>query len=107
VSVNNKQHESQEEPEAAYYLGFMYMHGLGFVQDTSEAFTHFSVASNLGSMKAKCSLAFLYEHGTGCQKDLVKARMLYEQAAGGGHIGAQFGLAFLAISLDQYKDALI
>ncbi len=98
---------SSKHHEAAYYLGFMHMNGLGCVQDEGEAFQYFRHASALGSIKAKCSLAFLHEHGKGCQKDPLKAWMLYEQAASGGHLGAQFGLACLAISLKQYKDALV
>jgi uncharacterized protein len=95
----------KNHPEANYYLGFMHYNGIGFAIDYNEATRFLTTASQLGSLKGKCSLAWMFAAGQGCQQNNERARQLYRQAADGGHVGAQFGLACLSLTTNRFDDA--
>ena len=75
---------------SGYYLGLLYLKGLGVEQDYTQAARLFeSIASSenksaTGVVDAMFELARLYEHGLGVELDLDRAIALYEEAAKNG-----------------------
>ena len=77
---------------AAFFLGYMYAHGLGVSQDYAKARELYKESVAEGHSGAQNNLAVLYEGGLGGEQDYAKARELYEQAAAQGIVRAYYHL---------------
>lgn len=83
--------------EAAFGLGFIYLHGVGedggaVAADPTAAAKWLAVAADAGYPEAQAALSRLYAEGRGVDKDSAKALALAEAAAKRGHPSAQFDL---------------
>jgi|GEM_PF-2609760 len=75
--------------EAQYRLGYLYLNGLGVVQDLLEASKWLVRASDQGHAGAQNDLATLYLNGQGgIERNLAMALGLYRLAAAQGHPAA-------------------
>jgi uncharacterized protein len=84
---------AQNNPNAAFYLGYLYEHGKFVPQDYGLAFQNCEIATRLHYPPAENNLAFLYQHGQGVPKDLGKAFEWYRAAAQHGDPVGQYNLA--------------
>lgn len=84
---------AQNNPNAAFYLGYFYEHGKFVPQDYGRAFQNYEIAARVQYPPAENNLASLYQHGQGVRKDLGKAFALYLAAAQQGDPVAQYNLA--------------
>ena len=74
-------------------LGFMYLNGLGVLQDYVAAASWYRKAADLGEAEAQVSLGFMYEKGQGfLPQDYAAAASLYRKAADQGNASAQSNL---------------
>lgn len=83
--------------EAAFVLGFLYLHGVGedgnqVAADPKIAAQWLTAAADAGNAEAQAALSRLYAEGQGVDKDSTKALALAESAAKRGHPSAQFDL---------------
>lgn len=88
---------SKGHKEAAFVLGFLYLHGVGedgnqVAADPKTAAKWLAVAADAGNAEAQAALSRLYAEGQGVDKDTAKALALAEAAAKRGHPSAQFDL---------------
>jgi len=79
----------QEHAESQYRLGYMYLNGLGVMQDPLEASRWFERAANQGHAAAQNDLGTLFFNGQGVERNLNTALELYQLAAVQGHEVAQ------------------
>jgi TPR repeat protein len=84
---------AQNNPNAAFYLGYLYEHGKFVPQDYGLAFLNCQIAARVHYPPAENNLAFLYQHGQGVPKDLGKAFEWYRAAAQHGDPVGQYNLA--------------
>ena len=89
---------AQNNPNAAFYLGYFYEHGKFVPQDYGRAFQNYEIATRVHYPPAENNLASLYQHGQGVRKNLVKAYELYLAAAQQGDPVAQYNLAAFCYS---------
>jgi uncharacterized protein len=83
----------QNNPNAAFYLGYFYEHGKFVPQDYRRALQYYEIAARAHHTPAENNLASLYQHGQGIRKNLDKAFELYRAAAEQGDPVAQYNLA--------------
>lgn len=88
---------SKGHKEAAFVLGFLYLHGVGedgngVVADPKAAAKWLAVAADAGNAEAQAALSRMYAEGQGVDKDQAKALALAEAAAKRGSASAQFDL---------------
>ena len=69
---------------AQTYIGIMYEHGQGVVQDYVEAVRWYKLAAAQGERHAQAYLGLMYHKGDGVAKDYLRAHMWYNLAAVGG-----------------------
>jgi TPR repeat protein len=84
---------AQNNPYAAFYLGYFYEHGKFVPEDYGRAFQYYEIAARVHYCPAENNLASLYQHGQGVRKNLDKAFELYLEAAQQGDPVAQYNLA--------------
>jgi TPR repeat protein len=65
---------------AQYYLGLMYLNGLGVKQDYQIAFEYLTQASENSDTPAAYLIGFMYEEGFGVTKNIVMAYNWYQKA---------------------------
>lgn len=65
---------NQGDPDAENYLGWMYLNGLGVMQDFSKAKEWFQKAADYPYPPAQFYLGVMYENGYGMSKDYEEAR---------------------------------
>lgn len=98
---------SKGHKEAAFVLGFLYLHGVGedgnaVPADPKTAAKWLTVAADAGNAEAQAALSRLYAEGQGVKKDQDKALKLAEEAAKRGRASAQFDLG---VAKSKIQDA--
>lgn len=81
--------------DALYYLGVMYMDGLGFDKDYSEAVKWFRKAAVKGNALAQNNLGAMYNKGNGVPQNPAEAIKWYLMAAEQGDTIAQYNIAVM------------
>ncbi|MDE0004422.1 MAG: tetratricopeptide repeat protein [Rhodospirillaceae bacterium] len=84
--------DDQNDREAQFTLGFMYLEGEGVLQNYQSAAKWFQRAAVNGDRKAQFNLGLSYETGRGVDKSYPLAAEWYRQAADGGQSRAQHNL---------------
>ena len=85
----------QNEPEAQFYLGYLYEKGKFVPQDYALAFQNYCAAALLHYGPAENNLASLYQHGQGVPRNSTQAFQWYLAAAQDGDPTGQLNLATL------------
>jgi TPR repeat protein len=100
----------QGNPEAQFYLGFMYEYGRGVPQDSKEAIKWFRLAADQGNSNSQFYIGVKYILGRGVPQDYKEAAKWYgygvpqdhkeaikwyRLAAGHGLSNARFNLGFM------------
>jgi uncharacterized protein len=100
----------QNNPNAAFYLGYLYEHGKYVPQDYALAFQNYQIAAQAHYGPAENNLAFLYQKGQGVTRNSAKAIDLYIASAQHGDPVGQVNLASLYYTGNgvprDYKEAL-
>ena len=78
-----------------YYVGYLYLNGLGVSQDTREAVRYLKESSSQNYDMAQALLAFLYEEGHAVPQDKSKAMELYKLAAAQNNASANLNLGVM------------
>lgn len=81
--------------DSQYYLGTMYMAGLGVPEAPKQAADWFELASMRGHPKAQHFLGGMYGGGFGRDRDDDRAATLYERAAEQGLVESQYRLGIV------------
>ena len=84
---------AQNNPEAEFYLGYLYDHGEFVPRNPTLAVENYAAAAAQHNAMAENNLASLYQRGQGVKKNLQKAFELYLAAAQEGNAVAQTNLA--------------
>ncbi|KAF9908261.1 hypothetical protein EC991_010101 [Linnemannia zychae] len=79
----------RKHPEAQYYVGLMYYHGMGVSVDHKAAATWFLKAANQQVLDAQSVLGEMYLYGHGVQKNSLRALQWLLAAANEGDADAQ------------------
>ena len=87
-------------PLAAYYLGVMYIDGLGVARSTDFGVRWLTLAALRGHTAAQLRLALAYQDGDGVQQDYTTAAQWMTESALGGNAAAQYFLG------QYYRDGL-
>ncbi len=88
----------QDDAEAQYYLGMLYMTGKGVGQDAVLAARWLKVAAGLGDARAQYNLGLMYKEGVGVKQDYRAAARWYRAAAERGEPRAQNNLGNFYVS---------
>jgi uncharacterized protein len=83
----------QNNPNAAFYLGYLYEHGRFVARDYRLAFQNYEIAAKLQYSPAENNLGSLYQHGQGVTKNVGKAFEWYLASAQHGDAVGQMNLA--------------
>ncbi|MDH5571334.1 MAG: sel1 repeat family protein [Gammaproteobacteria bacterium] len=81
---------NQNNPDALYNIGLLYMKGLGVKQDYAKAKKIFKQAAQYGSVDAAYNLGVMYKTGLGAHPSTKDAIYWWKQAAEYGHADSQF-----------------
>lgn len=87
-------------PLAAYYLGVMYMDGLGVARSTDFGIRWLTLAAMRGHTAAQLRLALAYQNGNGVGQNYTTAAQWMNESAFGGNANAQYFLG------QYYRDGL-
>lgn len=82
----------EQDAEAQFNRGTMYLNGEVVKLDYAEAFRCFKKAAELGHVKAQCNLGIMYTYGKGVDQDYTKACKWFQKAAKQGDVKAQYFL---------------
>lgn len=95
-------HKSPTTPHLFFYLGHMFINGLGMPHpDLKMARIFFQFGAKLKDPRATNNLAYMYEQGLGVSRDIGKALRLYKQAAALGCKDASANMQRLAYKTDN------
>lgn len=83
---------------AQFYLGKIYMQGLGTKPDPAKAIMWTRKAANQKNAEAEHFLGFLYYYGLGTPQSYTDAMSWYRQAADAGHVKAQSSLGMMIVN---------
>jgi TPR repeat protein len=83
------------DPEAAFYLGWMYDNADGVGHDDAEAARWYRRAADDGYAPAQHYLGLIYADGEGVGQDLDEAAKWFRRAALQGNPGAQYSLGVM------------
>jgi TPR repeat protein len=72
---------NDKDPEAQYWMSYVYLHGTGVDKNLSEAVKWFRLSADVGQPWAQTVLGHLYERGLGVEKDDKKAFDYIKKAA--------------------------
>ena len=78
--------------EAMFYLGGMFLNGMGVEADVAKAIEYFTIAAKAGYDSAQLLLGLAYLEGEGVEKNLETAEMWLTAAAEQGNEDAAFEL---------------
>lgn len=78
--------------EAQFYMGLMYLRGLGLPQDYGKAIGWFRKSAAQGEVGSEVNIGVMYENGFGVEKDDRKALDFYRKAAEAGSATAQYNV---------------
>ena len=81
--------------EAQYYLGMLYLKGLGVARNPEEAFRWFRLAGDQGQADAAFQIGLMRERGVGVAQDFAQAQVWFTLAAEHGDSEAEVSLAEL------------
>lgn len=81
-----------------YYLGYMYLNGLGVIRDDKKALEYIQKSADQEYEEAQALLGFLYDEGRIIPKDKKKAIFYYEKATDKGNL-----FAILNLGVAYYK----
>lgn len=84
-----------KDPRAEYYLGFMYINGLGLPRDAEEGRIWLLRAAQRGNADAQYELGQLYVTGLGVEQNMDQAMRWLMSASRAGHPAAQFNVGLL------------
>lgn len=90
------------DAEAQYYLGLLYLKGVGVEKQPQQAFNWMLAAAEQQYLEAQYELARMYSKGIGTGENPQETLRWLTRAADDGHAGAQF---FLALAMDSGKGA--
>ena len=79
----------QGSAKAQHNLGFMYLHGLGVLEDSTEAGRWFRLAADQGLAESQYFLGNIYEIGRGVLADKISAHMWFNIASANGNEAAR------------------
>ena len=85
-----KSMENENNPDAIFNIGLLYMKGLGVEQDYVKAKTIFKKAAHYGSVDAAYNLGVIYKKGLTGHPSTKDAIYWWKQAADYGHADSQF-----------------
>jgi len=85
----------QNNPNAEFYLGYLYEHGQFVAQNYALALQNYEAATRVHYPPAENNLGSLYQHGQGVPKNIGKALEWYLAAAQHGNAIGQMNLANL------------
>jgi TPR repeat protein len=88
-----KKAAEQNNAEAQFKIGWMYIRGEGVIQNYQEAAKWFLLGARQGNAPAQHLLGIAYERGYGVPVDVEEAVKWYQLAAEQGHSVAQFYLS--------------
>ena len=80
----------EENPEAQYNLGVLYLEGRGVERDLEQARNWFLKAANKNQIEAQYNLGHMALSGLGMEKDTNEALRWWQKASTGGYPQAQF-----------------
>lgn len=80
------------DPEAQFWLGWMYLYGKGTKKDTQIAMKYFQKSANQGYADSQERLGYVYSMGSNVEKNLKEAIKWYRMAAEQGNDDAQYAL---------------
>jgi hypothetical protein len=86
----------QNNPDALYNVGLLYMKGQGAQKDPRAAIDWFKRAANYGSLDAAYNLGVLYKTGEGVFPSNKDAIYWWKQAADAGHAQSQYNMGVMA-----------
>lgn len=81
--------------EAKYYLGIMYLTGVGVDKDAEKALSYFEDAAEKDYAPALSQIAYIYFNGKGVDVDYVQAVYYEKLAAAQGYAPSQINLGYL------------
>ncbi len=81
--------------EAKYYLGIMYLTGVGVDRDAEKALSYFEDAAEKDYAPALSQIAYIYFNGKGVDADYVQAVYYEKLAAAQGYTPSQINLGYL------------
>jgi len=84
---------AQNNPDAEFYLGYLYEHGQFVPRDYGLAMQNYQAAAKQQYAPAENNIASLYQHGQGVKKNPGKASEWYLAAAQHGNAVGQINLA--------------
>ena len=84
-----------------YYIGYLYLNGLGVAQDLKLAIKYLQQSSDQEYDMAQSLMAFLYEKGEAIPKDMKKALSLYRKAAAQNNASANLNLGVMYYNGDH------
>lgn len=84
-----------KDPRAEYYLGFMYINGLGLPKDVEEGRKWLLRSAQRDYVDAQYELGQLYVSGVGIEQNMDQAMRWLMSAARAGHPAAQFNIGLL------------
>lgn len=83
---------------AQYYLGKIYMQGLGTKPDPAKAISWTRKAANQKNADAEYFMGFLCYYGMGTPQSYTEAMSWYRRAADAGHVKAQSALGMMFVN---------
>ncbi len=81
--------------EAKYYLGIMYLRGIGIDKSAEKALSYFEEAAEKDYAPALSQIAYIYFNGNGVDVDYVQAVYYEKLAAAQGYAPSQINLGYL------------
>ena len=92
---------------AQFFLGMMYQHGQGVIEDYAEAGKWYRLAATQGEALAQYNLAVMYGKGQGVVHDEKEAAKWHRQAAEQGYPASQYALGLhYFLGLGVLEDAV-
>lgn len=83
---------------AQFYLGKIYMQGLGAKPDYAKAISWTRKAAEQGNTEAESFLGFLFYYGMGAPQSYTEAMSWYRKAAEAGNVKAQSSLGMMFVN---------
>jgi len=93
--------------DAQYYLGHLYMNGLGVRMDYAAARYWFEQAAGANHPMAQNDLGSLYMNGQGVKRNLKEALGWYEKSANQGTVVAKYNCGLIYFIHRQFEKAAV
>jgi len=89
-----KAYAEKNDPQAEFYLAYIYLLGLGVEKDSQQAFQWMSKCANQGNLPGQNILGYMFSMGVGVEQNQVKAMEWIRQSAEQGFKGAQCNMGW-------------